>query len=184
MRFFIALEIPQESKKELESIQNQIKKIIPQAKLTDNNKLHLTIAFIGKKPDKLKEFLIEVISRAVKEILPFEVTPAYIDGFPNLHQPKILWIGIKGDVDKLFILRERIKDELSGMLMEGEERRYVPHIAVAKFKNFVLSPQQKGKLQELSLQNFQPIKVTSVKLFESIPNHGFHQHNTLAEIKL
>jgi len=30
----------------------------------------------------------------------------------------------------------------------------------------------------------QPIKVTSIKLFESVPNEGFHKHNTLAKIKL
>lgn len=185
MRFFIALEIPDESKDQLKQIQDKLKEIIPLVRVTDNNKLHLTIAFIGEQPPELKIRLAEVMTKAVANIPPFEITPAFIDGFPNLHQAKIFWVGIKGDIDKLFIIRERIKDLLSDLLSESDERRYIPHIALAKVKNFNLKKVQEEKLESLLVnQNLAPIKVDSIKLFESIPNHGLHKHNTLAEVSL
>lgn len=184
MRFFIALEIPPESRQELEYVQQQLKQLFPEIRLTDNNKLHLTIAFIGDKPDKMKEPLIAAINRAAKNLASFEVTPAYLDGFPHLHGAQILWVGVKGDIDKLFIVRERVKDELVKLGLDVDERRYVPHIAIAKAKWFDLQPQEERELEKTMNWTFKPIQITSIKLFESIPEEGFHEHNTLAEIPL
>lgn len=184
MRFFIALEIPDESRRQLLSLQEKLQQIIPSLKLTDIHKLHLTIAFIGEQNDDLKEPLIDVLNKAVDGISSFSVSPGYIDGFPNLHNLKTLWIGVKGDIDKLHLIRERIKDGLSSLRLPVDERRYTPHIALGKTPPFKLSRTDEEKLQKLMLQDFGVIKVESIKLFESIPTHGFHDHNTLAEIKL
>lgn len=185
MRFFIALEIPEESKKELDSVQERLREIIPGIRTTDNNKLHLTIAFIGEQPEGIRDKLTRVIKNAALGIPSFQITPAYVDGFPHLHQAHIFWVGVKGDIDKLMILRERIKDGLADLGLDTDDRRYVPHIAVAKINGgFHIQPDQESKLQNMMEQNFSPIKITSIKLFESIPEEGFHRHNTLAEIPL
>lgn len=184
MRFFIALDIPEESKKQLQSLQQKIKQLVPQASLTDADKLHLTIAFIGDRPDSFKIDLTRAISASTRDIPAFEVTPAFLDGFPHLHTAHILWVGVKGDIDKLYLLRHRIKDQLAELNLEVDERRYVPHIAIAKVNKFNITKAQEEAFQQLMQQEFEPIVVSSVKLFESIPDHGFHSHNTLTEIKL
>lgn len=184
MRFFIALEIPEQSKKQILSIQEELKTLIPNIRLTDENKLHLTIAFVGEQDENLKNDLIKILTQSTKSISSFAVTPAYIDGFPNLHHARILWLGIKGDIDKLHIIRERIKDGLSDLKLETDERRYIPHIAIGKINQLKLSKTLEEKIQAMMLTSFNPIIVTSIKLFESIPNEGFHHHNTLAEITL
>jgi RNA 2',3'-cyclic 3'-phosphodiesterase len=184
MRFFIALEIRDESKAEIEDVQQRLKQLIPNLRLTEPDKLHLTIAFVGEREDSLKEDLIEIMTRASHNISPFAITPAYLDGFPTLHHLQVLWVGVKGDIDKLMILRERVKDGLKELRVEVDERRFVPHIAVGKHSNYHLTEDIEAKLQELMQNDFKPIKVSSIKLFESIPDHGFHSHNTLAEIKL
>src|SRR3989344_2645237 len=121
MRYFIALEIPEEAKKQLKEIQEGVKKIIPDSRLTDN---------------------------AARDIPPFILTPGYIDGFPTLHHPHIIWVGVKEDVDKLFLLRERIKDGLEDLQLEVDERRYTPHIAIAKIRgNFSLNQATEDALQ-------------------------------------
>lgn len=184
MRFFIALEIPHESKKQLEEVQEGLKELLPKARLTQSDEFHLTIAFIGEQPDEFRARLVEAMKNAVAEISPFEVAPAYIDGFPDLHHASILWAGVKGDIDKLFIVRERIKDELVRLGLPVDERRYVPHIALAKVNNFSLLPFQENQLEKLTARQFHLIRIACIKLFESIPEDGFHKHNTLAEIPL
>ena len=184
MRFFIALEIPDESKEELEQLQRKLKELIPAFKPSYPDKLHLTIAFAGEQPDDLKEKFIEVMSRAAEGISGFSVTPAYLDGFPHLHTARVLWIGVKGDIDKLYIIRHRIKDGLADLHLSIDERRFVPHIALGKVSDFALSGYQEREFEKLELRTYKPIVVNSIKLFESIPNEGFHKHNTLAEIKL
>lgn len=184
MRYFIALEIPDESKKQLQDVQSELKKIIPEARLTDNDKLHITIAFIGEQPESTQAKLVQVLEKAARDIPPFQLTPGYIDGFPNLHHPHILWVGVKDDIDKLFLIRERIKDGLVDLQLEVDERRYTPHIAIAKLPTFHLNESQEKALQQLMMANYEPIQVTSLKLFKSTPEHGFHQHNTIAQIPL
>lgn len=183
MRFFIALEVPQENREQLKVVQKNLEISIPEVRLTDNEKLHITLAFIGEQSDNLKESLVEILNRSVDGIDPFEVKPSYIDGFPNIHHPHTLWVGVNGDIDKLLRIRERIKDGLKKLELPFDERRFTPHIAIAKCSNLQISPSTEEKLQSL-VRNEQPIRVISIKLFESLPEEGFHKHTTLAEIKL
>ena len=185
MRFFIALEIPSENSLQFIAIQDKLHKLIPQARLTGLDKIHLTLAFIGEQPDQLRDKLAQVIQEAAKGIPSFEVTPAYIDGFPNLHRPQVLWVGVKGDIDKILLIREGVKDGLETLHLPVDERRFIPHISIAKLtKQIDISRQLEVELEKIMTLSFDPIKITSIKLFESIPSEGFHKHNTLAEVKL
>lgn len=185
MRFFIALEIPSENISQFQAIQDKLHKLIPQVKLTDPDKIHLTLAFIGEQPDTLIDKLTEVIKATSAGIPSFEVTPAYIDGFPNLHHPNILWIGVKDDIDKILLLREGVKDGLASLHLPVDERRFIPHISIAKLnKQLNISRNLEVELEKIMTLPFDPIKITSIKLFESIPSEGFHKHNTLAEVRL
>jgi|SRR3989344_4786038 len=185
MRFFIALEIPSQNLLQFQAIQSSLSKLIPQVKLTDLDKIHLTLAFLGEQPDELRDGLTEIIKNAVKNIPAFVVTPAYIDGFPNIHHPQVLWVGVKGDIDKILLIREKIKDGLEQLHLSVDERRFIPHISIAKTnQDFVLSKDLETNLQQLMTEHFDPISITSIKLFESVPDGTFHTHNTLAEINL
>lgn len=184
MRFFISLEMPESSIEELYMAQKKISDLVPGFKPSDPDKLHLTIAFVGEQPDSLKDPLIKVMTESTKDIPPFSVTPGYIDGFPQLHTAKVIWIGVKGEIDKLFLLRHRIKDGLEKLKMDVDDRRFIPHIALGKVSDFEITPLQERGFEKIEQINFDPIRVDSVKLFESVPDHSFHQHNTLAEIKL
>lgn len=185
MRFFIALEIPKENILQLQAIGDKLHKLIPQVRLTDLDKIHLTLAFIGEQLDELRTEFTQIIKDATKNIPSFEVTPAYIDGFPNIHHPNILWVGVKGDIDKILLIRERIKDGLESLHLPVDERRFIPHISIAKLsKQIEISRELEVELEKIMTLAFNPIKITSIKLFESVPNEGFHKHNTLAEVKL
>ena len=185
MRFFIALEIPSQNLPQFQSIQASLHTLIPQVKLTDVSKIHLTLAFLGEQKDTLKDKLVQIIQQAIQTISQFEVTPAYIDGFPNIHHPNILWVGVKGDIDKILLIREGIKDGLEELHLPVDSRRFIPHISIAKFNTaFQIDRNLEMELEKIMAQELDPIKITSIKLFESIPNQGFHKHNTLAEINL
>jgi 2'-5' RNA ligase len=184
MRFFIALEITNENKLQLQSIAQKVGKIIPQAKLADPDKYHLTLAFIGDQPDTLKERLIETMSKAADKIPPFSVVPAYIDGFPHLHNSKVIWVGVNGDIDRLIVLQQRIQTQLADLNLPIDNRPFTPHITIAKQNSLEIDPQKQEKLQEIMQDNFDLIKISSIKLFESVPEIGFHTHRTLAEIQL
>lgn len=184
MRFFIALEISSKNKLQIQAIQQRLHKLIPQARLTALDKIHLTLAFIGERPDQLKDNLAQVIQHAGQGISSFEVTPAYIDGFPNLHHPQVLWVGVKGDIDKILLVRERVKDRLNELHLAADDRRFIPHITIAKLNHFKVSKSLEVEFEKTMTQAFEPIRISSIKLFDSVAQNGFHKHHTLAETKL
>ena len=185
MRFFIALEIPEQNLAQFKSIQDKLHTLIPQARLTDLDKIHLTLAFLGEQDSAIYEQLVGIIKQAVKDVPLFEVTPAYIDGFPNIHHPQVLWVGVKEDIDKVLLIRERIKDGLESLQLPADERRFIPHITIAKFNNhFQIDRKLEVVLEKIMAFPFDPIRITSIKLIESIPQDGLHKHHTLAEINL
>ncbi len=185
MRFFIALEIPSENLAEFQSIQSSLHTLIPQARLTDLDKIHLTLAFLGEQPDEMKAKLTQIMHDAAEDVESFEVTPAYIDGFPNIHSPQVLWVGVKGDIDKVLLIRERIRDGLANLHLPVDERRFIPHITIAKLNNNIkINQKLEAELEKIMTYTLNTILISSIKLFESVPSHGFHKHNTLAEIKL
>lgn len=184
MRFFVALEIPEKNRLELQKVQQKLVGLIPNSRITDNDKLHLTLAFLGEQPEELLEDLVSVIEKAAIGIRPFEVTPAYIDGFPDIHHPHTLWVGVKGEVDKLIVLEERLEDLLHALHLPVDTRRFIPHIAVAKTQRITIKDALEANLGQIMAQHFEPIKISEIKLFESVADRDFHKHNTLATIKL
>lgn len=185
MRYFLAFDIPSENRLQFKSIQDRLHTLIPQARLIDLDKLHFTLAFIENQPSELKEVLINIMKKAAENVKTFEVTPAYIDGFPNIHNPQVIWVGVKGDVDKVLQVRERVKDGLTDIGLGADPRRFIPHITIAKLNNNIeITRDMEVELEKIMTLPFDLIQITSIKLFESIPQNGFHSHNTLAEIKL
>ncbi len=184
MRFFIALEITNENLAQIQQIQQSLSNLIPQAKLTNPDKLHLTLAFIGEQPDYLKTHLIEVLNKAVEGISRFSITPSYINAFPNLHNPHVLWLGVNGQIDKLIIIQQRLTDNLADLHLPLDTRPFTPHITIAKLNNTTISHKTAEELRQLMNREFIPMIISSIKLFESVPEGGLHQHNTLAEIQL
>ena len=184
MRFFIALDIPSQSEHQLTDIQNKLKSILPQVSLTYPEKFHLTLTFVGEQPEELKEPLINVLKNSAREIPPFSVTPCCLDGFPHFHTANVLWLGVKGEIDKLIKIRHHIKDGLTQLGLDTDSRRFIPHIAIAKAHDLKITFEQEKLLEKIIPENLNSIFVDSIKLYESVPSKGLHEHNTLAEIKL
>lgn len=184
MRFFIALDIPPASEQQIVDIQNKLRTIVPGLSLTYPEKFHLTLAFVGEQPEELKDELINVLQNSARGISPFSVTPCCLDGFPHFHNANVLWLGVKGEIDKLIKIRHHIKDGLTQLGLDTDSRRFIPHIAIAKASDLKISFEQEKKLEEIIPENLEPILVSAIKLYESIPSQGLHEHNTLAEIKL
>lgn len=184
MRFFIALDIPEDSTAQIVDIQNKLRAILPNLSLTYPEKFHLTLAFVGEHPEELKNPLVDILNKSAQGIPPFSVTPCCLDGFPHFHSANILWLGVKGEIDKLIKIRHHIKDGLTQLGLDTDSRRFIPHIAIAKARDLKITFEQEKLLEKIIPENLDPIRVDAIKLYESIPNEGLHQHNTLAEIKL
>ncbi len=97
--------------------------------------LHVTLLFLG---DVLKEDLhrIAAACRAVAYgISPFMLEPKGTGVFPHATRPRVLWIGLSGDIPRLSRLHDRLESALSVLGHPGENRDFAPHITLGRVRS-------------------------------------------------
>ena len=94
--------------------------------------VHLTLLFLGDTPMELVGDIESKLSEAAKRTNPFELTLGATGAFPSFHSPKILWVGLGGNVRQLVQLQGRIEGSLRTIGFEPERRPFKPHITVGR----------------------------------------------------
>ena len=141
MRAFISIEFPEEIKKEISKIQNQLPEF--KGKKTEFENLHLTLKFLGEvdegKIEKIKQELSEIKTKQFDS----EINSI------GIFSDRIIWLGIKNCDELQKEIDERLED-----LFE-KEKRFMGHLTIARVK----SARDKKKFRE----DVKKIKVPEIK---------------------
>lgn len=134
MRAFIAIEIPDEIKKEMIGIQEQLRTTKVDAGWPRPEGVHLTLKFLGEIPEARIPEIMDSIRTAAEGIGPFRLEVRGVGAFPNPKNARVVWIGLGGEVETLTKLQARVEDALSRIGMAREERAFTPHLTVGRIK--------------------------------------------------
>ena len=172
MRIFIAIEIPEEIKKEIIEIQKQLPQF--KGKLTEYENLHLTLKFLGEiegdKIEELKKRLMEIKFKS------FETTLDKI-GFFDKGKRGIIWIHLTNCDD----LQKEIDKKLEGFF--EQEKRFMSHLTIARIKDLKNRNKFTEELKKIKV----PAMKFSIKEFvlkESILNEKGPIYKDLEKYKL
>ena len=138
LRTFIAIELPEEIQRGLERVQRKLSRLIGaglKVRWTRPEAIHLTLKFLG---DIRRETIHEVgafMRESVRGIPPFELTVEGLGSFPPTGRPRILWVGVTGEVEPLSVLAGRLEEGARQIGAKGEDRRYVPHLTLGRVKS-------------------------------------------------
>jgi len=188
IRSFIAIELPEEVKTGLRRIQTELK--LPEhtfVKWVAPESIHLTLKFLGNiSPQKVTE-ITEVMEQASQGVSPFHLEVTEVGAFPNLRQPRVLWLGIKGAIDKLVAWQQRIDSGLVPLGFSKETRPFPPHLTLARLREGT-SPKDRVSFGELIMKTpveaSYKINVNSLSLMKSQLLPGGAVYSRLAEVKL
>jgi len=135
VRSFIAIELPEEAKIGLGKLRNELERTeYTFVKWVNPEGIHLTLKFLGNIPFKQVAEISEAMEGATQGISPFYLEISGLGAFPNLKQPRVLWVGISGELDKLLGLQRNIDSALSPLGFTKEERPFVPHLTLARIR--------------------------------------------------
>ena len=188
IRSFIAIELPEEVKTGLRRLQTGLK--LPEhtfVKWVAPESIHLTLKFLGNiSPQKVSE-ITGVMEQASQGVSPFRLEVTEVGAFPNLRQPRVLWLGLKGAVDKLVAWQQRIDSGLVPLGFARETRPFTPHLTLARLRDGT-SPKDRTGFGELIMKT--PVEVSykvdvnSLSLMKSQLLPGGAVYSQLAEVKL
>ena len=165
MRLFVALEIPEEVRKNLAELIRELRGIAPQEKWVRAENLHVTLKFIGGiAPEKLEP--IRCVLLKVHSDSPVKMYFRGLGFFPNEKSPRVFWAGIEASAN-LKTLAAEIEHRLEKTGIAREQRPFSPHLTLARFESRKLSEKLRAAIQENCKQEFGAFETKQFHLIES-----------------
>ena len=188
IRSFIAIELPQEIKAELTSLEEKLKVgKHPGVKWVDPVGIHLTLKFLGGvTPDKITE-IVEAISRVAQDASPLTLEIGELGTFPSWQRPQVVWVGLTGEISKLAALQKNVDTALVPLGFSPESRSFTAHLTLARLRESVPTQERQRFGQLVASTRFEPshaFEVDALSLMKSQLTPTGAIYSRLASIKL
>jgi RNA 2',3'-cyclic 3'-phosphodiesterase len=134
LRTFIAIEIPDGVKKEMAKAQEQLKQSGADAGWVRPEGIHLTLKFLGEVLEAKIDEVKSTLARTAGAMSRFRLEIARAGAFPSSKNPRVVWLGVSGDIDKLEALWSSVEDSMAAIGFEREDRAFSPHLTLARIK--------------------------------------------------
>ena len=110
IRAFIAINPCEELVAKLDALQRKLDADLPPraVRWVLPQHIHLTLKFLGNVDAQQLAALREAFAQACAGMAPFELGAARVGCFPNRARPRVIWIGLDGDLNALRELQRRI----------------------------------------------------------------------------
>lgn len=139
--------------------------------------LHITFKFIGEIPVERVRAVKESLEGIIDTDIKADLTLKGIGVFPNIKQPKILYIKVERS-DVLNSIREEVEERLHRIGLKKEIKPFIPHITINRIKE-VKPAQLMGKLEKFENYIFGYQNIISVNVIESILNHSGAEYTAI-----
>jgi RNA 2',3'-cyclic 3'-phosphodiesterase len=188
IRSFIAVELPEELKKELAELEAQIKKNSPPiVRWVDPNSIHITLKFLGEIAEESIDELLLAMEESVPGIPPFKLEVREVGAFPNLNRVQVVWVGVKGELDKITRLQQRVEANTEQLGFPRESRDFTPHLTLGRVRNEASTNERQrlGKvLSETSFTALHNINVDAINLMKSQLTSSGAIYTRIGQVKL
>lgn len=134
IRSFLAFELPEQIKKILSSVLTDMRQAPLDIKWVRPENIHLTVIFIGNIEMKLIEDMGGIVKGVCNGFRPFTISLKSAGVFSNRRNPRVLWIGLEGEIDRMGEFRDTLQRDLSPFGIKEEKRRFSPHLTLGRFK--------------------------------------------------
>jgi len=194
MRLFVALDVDDAIRGRIARFLDGVHGFAPDARWVRPESLHVTLKFIGEKPEEEAE----KITRGLQTIgaPTFEMSFRGHGFFPGAGAPRVFWIGIEGG-PKLTSLAATVDETLAQLAIPKEEHVFNPHLTLARGAGGRNSPPgRKGegpkrgfqlvqeKLAALPSPEFGTMTAREFFLYRSQPSPGGSRYTQLAGFAL
>ncbi|MBJ6726122.1 RNA 2',3'-cyclic phosphodiesterase [Geomesophilobacter sediminis] len=174
-RLFVAVDLPRELKEAVAGIFTQL----PGARWVPAEQIHLTLRFLGEVDAKEVPIIKQCLERVV--FAPFPLVLRGVGHFPPGKYPRVIWVGIDPS-PPLLQLYENIQGALAEAGFPPEERRFSPHVTLARLHG---TPASATESLEAEHRQFccPPFNVESFVLYSSVLSRTGAVHTPEAVLK-
>lgn len=133
VRLFIALLLPNEIKKVLEDIIVDLRPRVKGVRWVTAENMHLTLKFIGETKEENIGPITQVLEAVAAGRKPLTVSLDRMGGFPNLKNPRVVWVGLRG-IEPAAEMAALLNRQLKPLGYESEKRPFSAHLTLGRIK--------------------------------------------------
>ncbi|MBI4506114.1 MAG: RNA 2',3'-cyclic phosphodiesterase [Chloroflexi bacterium] len=138
LRLFIAFDLPGAVKDELVALQAAWQRTAGETaavvKWVPIGGVHLTLKFLGAAPPAQVDLIRLALAQAMGGLRALRLRLAAVGVFPGPQRPRVLWVGLAGEVEALAVVQRRVEQALAP-LGYPPEGRFTPHLTLGRLRD-------------------------------------------------
>ena len=133
VRAFLSIDIENQALfPHISETQSKLDTNLAKMKIVEIENIHFTLRFFGDTPlskiDEIESCLNQI------EIEPFEIMIHGVGAFPNNRRPRVIWIGVTQNADRICNLKAEIDSHLEELGYQSERKKFTPHATIARVR--------------------------------------------------
>ena len=176
LRSFIALYPDPEASRHIAAFLESLARKNRQVKWEKQGQVHITLKFLGDVRASTLDALHGVLESKLRGSGEVEGLIDKTGGFPNLREPRIIWLGFSANVPRIMEIQKVIEDACEQQGLPRETKRFTPHFTIGRVKSQNGLADLENDLASCSFQAV-PVRAAAVRIMQSTltPNGAIHR---------
>lgn len=167
VRVFIAVPIPAALRRILAETASAAFGDMPNIRAVPARSMHLTLKFLGDIETEAAHNLGQALSLLARQHQAFSLEAQGVGGFPDLKSPRVLWVGLTGEAQRLIDLARAVDRMVSELGFPEEKRPFTPHLTLARLKSAKQMGLLRKRVDALKDRSFGVMPVEEIVLYRS-----------------
>lgn len=184
IRAFVAIHLPESVLHAIGKAQDRLRRCGFDIRWVRKEGIHLTLKFLGDIERDTVNRVRAAMEESAKGCSAFNLQGQGLGVFPNARRPRVVWVGIAGEVAALFALQGRLESELEAIGFARDKRRFRGHLTLGRVKGRLDTHRFMKAMEELGPFETGSFCVESVALFQSTLRPQGAVYSKLAKVRL
>lgn len=184
MRVFMAVDLPEDLKKEIASLTDDLQKSGADVKWIKPENFHFTLKFIGEMAREKLELLTAALENVGQREKKFSLSLKELGAFPSDSNIRVIWLGAEQGASDLKSLAEKVEEQAEKLGFPEEFREFQAHLTLGRARSRKNLDVLKKKMAEIKLSQLGPFPVDRFKIFQSVLKPTGPVYSVLKEIFL
>ncbi|NLJ61040.1 MAG: RNA 2',3'-cyclic phosphodiesterase [Firmicutes bacterium] len=135
VRCFVAVFLHRSCHREIATLQKKLSYSKADVKWVEPANLHFTLQFLGDVETRRIPSISDALRECVADSCKFELQLNSIGAFPNLLNPRVLWVGVGAGRERLVNLMSVVREAMKMEGFAGDRRDLSPHLTIGRVRS-------------------------------------------------
>jgi 2'-5' RNA ligase len=154
IRSFLAIELPKLILKKIEEVQRDLRSTRADVRWVNPEKIHLTLKFFGNIEESRIDPIFKSIEEPIRNTPPYSIEVKGVGAFPQLRNPRVIWIGLVNGKGILTSFQKQIETQLEKIGFQTENRPFHPHLTLGRMKSSRGKEEMVGRMEKHREEEF------------------------------